>query len=258
MKNRIALLNIFIDDFSEKELMNILTKGVVVTPNVDHLIKLQKDKEFYNIYKEAEYVLLDSRVIYYLLKFIGRAPQTIIPGSELFPKFYNFHKDNPFIKIFLLGGQPGVGELAMERINQNTNSKIIAGTYSPPFGFQTSPEENDKIINIIQDSKANVVAVCLGAPKQEKWIYHYKDQLKNVDLFLAVGATIDFEAGIVKRAPVFMRKTGFEWLYRFIKEPKRLGRRYFLEDTAIFALMLKNLFGLYKNPFEKAKLQPPK
>ncbi len=251
MRNRIALLNIFIDDLSEKELLNELSKGVLITPNVDHLIKLQQDVDLYNIYKKAEYVILDSRVIYYLLKIIGKAPRTVIPGSELFPKFYNLHKDNPSVKIFLLGGKPGVGEKARERINNKTSSNIIAGTYSPPFGFENSSEETKKIIKIIKDSGANVVAVCLGAPKQEKWIYNNKDLLKEVNLFLAIGATIDFEAGIIERAPVFMRKIGFEWFYRFIKEPKRLGRRYFVEDSAIFLLLIKNVFGIYKNPFEE-------
>ena len=95
-----------------------------------------------------------------------------------------------------------------------------------------------------------MVLVGLGNPKQTKWIYKYKDRLPNIDLFLALGATIDFEAGNIKRAPKIVQKLALEWLYRLCKEPKRMYHRYLIEDMPFFWLLLKQKLGKYKNPFE--------
>ena len=89
-------------------------------------------------------------------------------------------------------------------------------------------------MKILQNSNANVVLVGLGNPKQTIWIYKYKDRLPNIDVYLALGATIDFEAGLVKRAPVIWQKMYLEWFYRFLQEPRRLFKRYFIDDPKFF------------------------
>ena len=89
----------------------------------------------------------------------------------------------------------------------------------------------------------------VGAPKQEKWIVKYRQQMPNVNLFLALGATIDFEAGTLQRAPKVWQKIGLEWLFRFLREPRRLFRRYFIDDIKFFYFFAKQLLGIYKNPF---------
>jgi exopolysaccharide biosynthesis WecB/TagA/CpsF family protein len=100
-----------------------------------------------------------------------------------------------------------------------------------------------------------VVLVGLSAPKQEKWIMAHKNNMPNVKIWMALGATIDFEAGNVKRAPIIYRKLALEWLYRFIKEPKRLFHRYFVDDIKFFWFFSKQLLGIYKNPFETTENQ---
>ena len=95
------------------------------------------------------------------------------------------------------------------------------------------------------------LAVGVGAPKQEKWILKYKDLMPNVKIFMAIGATIDFEAGNVKRAPQWMSRYGLEWLYRLLSEPSRLWKRYLVDDLPFFWLILKQRFGWYRNSFEK-------
>ena len=101
---------------------------------------------------------------------------------------------------------------------------------------------------ITEFTGATVLAVGDGAPKQEKWICKYKDRMPNVRIFLAIGATIDFEAGNVSRAPKWMSDTGLEWLYRLVMEPNRLWRRYLLEDPLFFWLVLKQKLNLYAAP----------
>jgi len=213
---------------------------------------LQHDEAFYRCYKTAEHIVCDSRILLRLSKFIdAKAPiKSQIAGSDLFPAYCEHHKNNTEnVRVFLLGGSAESVELAKDNINQRTNSNIVVGSYSPPFGFEHDEHENAKIISLINESGATALAVGVGAPKQEFWISTYRAQLPKVKLFFAIGATIEFEAGAVKRAPEWMTKLGIEWLFRMMQEPKRLIRRYLIEDTSIFWLALKQKLGLYKNPW---------
>lgn len=247
--NKIKLLNIEINNIKLNDLLTNLHEGFIVTPNIDHLIKLQKDKTFYNIYNLADYVLCDSRILQFASFFLKTPISEKISGSDLFPAFYHYHKKNKKIKIFLLGASEGVANKAKNNINKKTNSNIIVGSHSPSFGFENDKLECEYIISLINQSKANVLAVGVGAPKQEKWIALHKDKMPNIKIFMAIGATIDFEAGNIKRAPKIMSKIGLEWLYRFFCEPKRLWKRYFVDDLPFFWLILKQKLGFYKDPF---------
>ena len=241
---RVNILNVPIDNLSMKELLEKLRYGgVVFTPNVDHLIKLRKDREFNRVYHEADYRVCDSQLVFFAARFLGSPLQEKISGSDLFPAFCRYYKNDHKVKIFLLGGLPGVAAAAHRNINSKTGREIVIDSYSPPFDFESDPAECRKIINLINQSGASVLAVGLGAPKQEKWICRYKSQLKNVKTFFAIGATIDFEAGKVSRAPEWMSDSGLEWLYRLLKEPKRLWRRYLVEDLSFFFLILKQKLG---------------
>ncbi|MFH7028389.1 MAG: WecB/TagA/CpsF family glycosyltransferase [Heteroscytonema crispum UTEX LB 1556] len=250
---KIKILNLDLDNLSTTEFLENFQAGVVFTPNVDHLIKLQKDPEFLEAYSISDYKVCDSQILVYASKFLGTPFKEKISGSDLFPAFYNHHKNNHDIKIFLLGGVEGVALEAQKKINQKIGRKIVVDTYSPPFGFEKDEEECQKIIDLINNSEATVLAIGLGAPKQEKWIYKYKDFLPKIKIFMAVGATIDFEAGNVKRAPKWMSKIGLEWMFRLTTEPKRLWKRYLVDDVAFFVLILKQKFNLHVKEDKKHK-----
>ena len=244
---RINILDVQIDNISMNELLERLeVGGVVFTPNVDHLVKLQKDREFYQVYQEADYRVCDSQLIMYASRFLGQPIEEKISGSDLFPAFYQRYAYNDSIKIFLLGGLKGVAEKARQNINERVGRNIIVETYSPPFGFEKDTCECKKIIDIINNSGATVLAVGLGAPKQEKWIFQYRSRLTSIKTFMAIGATIDFEAGSLQRSPVWMSSIGLEWLYRLIKEPGRLWKRYLVEDLAFFLLILRQKLNLIR------------
>lgn len=253
MQRSIQLLNIHIQSIKQIELLQQLKKGVLITPNVDHLVKLQKDEEFYNVYQQAEWIICDSKILFLLSKLLKNSLPEAIPGSSFFTAFYEYHKNNPNCKIFLLGAAEGVAVKAMERINKKVGRNIIVGAHSPSYGFEKKQEECEKLIQIVNESKANVLLVGVGAPKQEKWIMKYRNSMPGIDIFMALGATIDFEAGTLKRAPIFWQKIGMEWLYRCLKEPKRLFKRYFIDDMQFFYYFGKQLFGCYKNPFKRTK-----
>ena len=249
-KDKVDLLNIRIDNLTKVELLESLTDGLVLTPNIDHVVKLQKDKEFYHIYKNAEYVVLDSRVLRTLMFLTGKKIKEAIPGSDFFPLFCDYHKLNDQVKIFILGAKHPGALVAMNNINEKTNSNVIVGAHSPSFGFEKDSAENDIVIDMINNSGATTLAVGLGAPKQEKWVAQNRDKMPKVKIFLCIGASIDFEAETIQRAPRILQLLALEWLFRLLKEPKRMIKRYIGEDLAFFRYYLKQLFGTYKNPFE--------
>ena len=246
----VRILNIKINSISRNDLLCKMEEGIVFTPNIDHLIKLQKDKEFYDAYKKADWILCDSKIIYLFSKIFNKKIKETIPGSSLLPEFYNYHKNNDGIKIFLFGAAEGVAEMAKNKINSRLDRTMVVKSHSPSFGFEQNEEECNEIVDRINASEANVLVVGLGAPKQEKWIVKYKDRLPKVKIFMALGATIDFEAEKIARAPKFFQNFGLEWFYRLIREPKRLWKRYLIDDMPFFYLLLKQKLGIYKNPFE--------
>lgn len=251
MYNTINYLNIKILKITKQELLEKLKKGVLITPNVDHLVKLQKDKEFFDVYEKSEWIICDSKILYILSKIFKNSLPEAIPGSSFFTSFYEYHKNDLNCKIFLLGAAEGIAQKAMDNINQKIGRKIIVGAHSPSYGFEKNEKECQEITHIINESGANVLLVGVGAPKQEKWIIKYRDKMPSIDIFMGLGATIDFEAGTLKRAPLFWQKIGMEWLYRCMKEPKRLFKRYFIDDMKFFYYFTRQLLGIYKNPFNK-------
>lgn len=248
--NKTKLLNVEIDNVSQEELLAQLKKGVLVTPNVDQIVKMQSDREYYEIVKKAEWCVCDSKILYLCFHLAGQPLKGVIPGSSFFPAFYEYHKNDDNCKIFLLGAMEGLAQKAMERINEKVGRKIVVGAYSPSYGFEKKEEENKYIHQIINESGANVVLVGVGCPKQEKWIDKHKAMMPGVDIWMALGATIDFEAGNIKRAPKIWQKLYLEWFYRFLQEPRRMYKRYFIDDPIFFWYYLKQLLGFYRNPFE--------
>lgn len=251
MKDKIRILNINIQDITERNLLDKMDYGVLITPNVDQMVKLQKDRAFYDIVKKAEWVVCDSKILLLCSKLLKSPLREAIPGSGFFPHFYMYHKDDANCRIFLLGAMEGVAVKAMENINHKVGREIVVGAYSPSYGFEKKQEENEAICKMINESGANVVLVGVGCPKQEKWIDAHKEKMPDVNLWMALGATIDFEAGNVKRAPVWVQKIAMEWFYRFLMEPRRMFRRYFVDDMQFFYYFAKQLSGIYKDPFRK-------
>lgn len=244
------ILNVDVLSVTQQELLQRLDSGVLVTPNVDHLVKLQKDREFYDVYRKAEWVVCDSRILCRASKFLKDPLPEAIPGSSFFTQYYLYHKDDKDCRIFLLGAAEGIADKARGNINRKVGRDIVVGSHSPSYGFEKNPAECEELVRIVNESGANVLLVGVGAPKQEKWIMAYKDRMPGVKLFMALGATIDFEAGTLKRAPVMWQRIGMEWLYRALKEPQRLFKRYFVDDMKFFWYFALQLCGRYRNPFE--------
>lgn len=248
----LRILNIDLHNWTFDDFLGQLESGVVVTPNIDHFMKLQKDPDFYACYRQSEHIVCDSRVIQLLSKLLypGHGVIDQIAGSDLLPAFCKYHRNNTDnVKVFLLGGTEASVKAAMEGINRRVGAEVVVAGYSPPFGFEHSEAELHKILGLVNGSGATVLAVGVGAPKQEKWIHAHRKDLPGIRLFFAIGATIDFEAGEVKRAPRWMTKAGLEWLYRLAQEPGRLAKRYLVDDLPFLWLIIKQRLGRYRNPW---------
>lgn len=255
----VDFLNVSIHNTTTVELLEDLNLngGAVVTPNVDHLVKIQSDRDFLQAYYTSDYRVCDSKILQYISFLLGNPIKEKISGSDLFPAFYEYNKYNEDIKIFLLGAKEGVAEQAKYNINQKVGREIVIAAHSPSFSFEKDEKECQEIVDRINASDATVLAVGVGAPKQEKWIAKYRAQLPKIKVFLAIGASIDFEAGNVKRSPKVMGDLGLEWLYRLSCEPNRLWKRYLVDSLPLFWLVGKQRMNQYNfSPHLQAKYLP--
>lgn len=241
---RRKFLNIHIDDITFDDAVNKIiemakedSKSFIVTPNVDHVIKNEKDILFRKIYERADLILTDGTPLMWIADSLGAPIKEKIPGSDMLPRVCELAaKEN--LTIFFLGASEGVAEKAKEKLTEKYPGLNVIGCYSPPIGFEINKPELEKTISIINEHKADILVASLGSPKQEKFIYNYMDRLE-FKVALPFGAALDFEAGHIARAPLWMRKSGLEWFFRFLQEPKRLFKRYFIDDIKIFWIAWK-------------------
>lgn len=211
----------------------------VVTPNVDHIVKVQTDVGLQAAYKDATLVVTDGKPVVWAASLLGVDIPGTVPGSDLVPAIFDYSQSNNRpIKVFLLGAMPGVADRAKELIHQKWPLVQVVGTLSPDFGFDRRDDESKVICETINKSGAELLVLGLGAPKQELWVTAYASLLK-VKAALCVGATIDFLAGEKPRAPMWMRKAGLEWLHRMLSEPKRLAKRYFIDAIEFPKIVFK-------------------
>ena len=241
---RIKLLNTYIDNLTMQEAVNAAEKLIcktkftyVVTPNLDHIVALENDSEFAEIYSNADLILADGKPLIWISKFLKTPIKEKISGSDFFPQMCKMCADKGY-SIFILGAAEGIAAKAAKNLCQKYSGLKIVGTYSPPFGFDKDKNELKKITEIIQKAKPDILAVALGSPKGEKYIYRNLKE-NRVPLSISIGATIDFEAGNVKRAPKWMAEHGLEWLYRITQDPKRLAKRYWNDAVKIIPIIIK-------------------
>jgi N-acetylglucosaminyldiphosphoundecaprenol N-acetyl-beta-D-mannosaminyltransferase len=242
IKQRINLFGVQIDPITMAETVSIISDWMniteteckfVITPNVDHIVQVQSNNALQHAYRSAALVVADGRPVVWAANLLGVNIPEVVPGSDLVPAIFSHAQTNKQpIKVFLLGAMPGVADRAKAFIGQQWPIVNVVGTLSPDFGFDKNEIESQKICAIVNASGADLLVLGLGAPKQELWVTKYAENLA-VKAALCVGATIDFLAGEKPRAPVWMRKSGLEWLHRMLSEPKRLAKRYVV-DAIVF------------------------
>ncbi|MBW4564848.1 MAG: WecB/TagA/CpsF family glycosyltransferase [Mojavia pulchra JT2-VF2] len=216
----------------------------VVTPNAMHILTLQKDAHFREIYRQAFLVVPDGVSLLWSAKFLNTPLNGRVNGTDLFEKLCAIASQKG-LKVFLLGGRPGAAEKAKETLEARHPELKIVGTYCPPYNFEFQKAELELINSKIKAANPDLLFVGLGAPKQEKWIAANYQEL-GVPISVGIGVSFELVANMVTRAPVWMQKMGLEWLFRLIVEPSRLWKRYIIGNPLFIWLVLKQRLGILK------------
>lgn len=241
MRGQESILNIKFDMVDEKEALDRLIGFLdeksplkeVYTPNPEIVMLAQEDKELFKILNNADLVLADGIGLIVASKLKGLQLKHRVTGVDTMDKLLQYCAENKK-SFFMLGGKPGIAEIACKNIEAKYEGVKIAGHYHGYFDEKDEAE----IINKINNSKPDVLFVCLGAPKQEKWINKNKNKL-NCALAMGVGGSVDVYAGVVERAPEIFQNLGLEWLYRLLKEPRRFKRMLVLPKFLVKFIVTK-------------------
>ena len=208
---------------------------LISTPNVNFLVTSQRNSEFRESVLLSDLSLADGMPLIWIAKLLRIPISERIAGSDLFGRLKSMAGKAHRLKIFLIGGADGVAETVRKKLNAEKCGLECVGVLNPGFG--TTEEMSAKpIIDTINSAQPDLLAVSFGAEKAQAWLMHNHRRLR-APIRAQFGATFNFEAGVVKRAPHFLRSTGFEWLWR-IKEEPYLWRRYWNDGKVLFELMI--------------------
>ncbi|MCI6698766.1 MAG: WecB/TagA/CpsF family glycosyltransferase [Lachnospiraceae bacterium] len=238
------LLNTFVNNVSMNETIQAIEgmiaekkKSYIVAINVDVVLKIEHDQYLKKITDGADMVLVDGQPLVWISKWHKHPVKAKISGSDLVPRVCEVAAKKGYT-MYIIGGKVGIAEKAKKNLERQLPGINIVGTFAPPFGFEKDQKELDNINAMITAVHPDILVACFGCPKQEKWVYE-NYQKYDATVSICAGATVDFLAGNIDRAPKWMSDHGLEWFYRFTKEPKRLFKRYFIDDVEILKLLRK-------------------
>jgi len=193
------------------------------TANPEIVLACEKDAGFKDVINNAELVVADGIGVIKAAAMIGTPLPERIPGIELGEAMMSYCAERgEKMPVYLLGGKPGVAEEAAAKLGEKYPGLAFAGVHDGYYDM--NGEENEKILAEMNEKGAVLVLVCVGAPKQEKWIAANRNKLQSVKVLAGLGGSLDVYSGRSKRAPALFCKLGLEWFYRLIKEPSRIGR----------------------------------
>ena len=251
MQERVKILGVEIDNITSEEAGEITKQlietsnkscSLVVAPNVEFIMAAQKDEEFFNILKTSKLATPDSVGVIIGGKLQKKPFKERIPGQTYLRKVFEVGEKEGWT-FYLLGGSGDIPRRAKEHLESIYPKAKIVGYHEGYF----KEDSEEKVIEEINNLQPNVLFVAVGARIQEKWIYKNRNKLK-VDIAAGQGGTFDYEAGNIKRAPVWMQKCGIEWLWRLIREPKRIKRMAVLPLYLLTILFTKDIT---KGKFDK-------
>ncbi len=216
-------------------------KRYVTVTGIHGIIESQRKCELRTIHDRAGLVTPDGMPLVWLSHFHGFLHVRQVCGSELMLSFCEYSLTKGY-KHFFYGGAEGVPDLLNKRLTARYPGLEVVGTYSPPFRPLT-PEEDQQIVDLINATKPDIVWVGLSTPKQEQWMSDHLGKIE-ATVMIGVGAAFDFHAGLKKRAPRWMQRSGLEWFFRLLAEPCRLWKRYLVNNFLFIILLLGQELGI--------------
>lgn len=219
----------------------------VCVANVHMFVEAHKDSSFKQIIDEADMVTPDGKPLTWALNLLNKISQERVAGMDLFPSLLQASEESG-LSVYFYGGSETMLNTLENKVRERFPSLTISGKYSPPFR-QLTKDEDAAIINRINDVAPHLVFVALGCPKQERWMYAMKGKINAT--MIGVGGALPVFAGLQKRAPVWMQKSGLEWLHRLGQEPRRLFKRYAVTNSTFLYLTIREFFRQKLSPGKK-------
>lgn len=242
MKRRISILGCQIDDLSMEETLQTI-EGFIksgqphqhVVVNVDKLVKASRDPELSRIINECALINVDGMPVVWASRMLGKPLKERVAGVDLFEALMRRSAEKNW-RVYLLGAR----EEVVSDVKQVYEKKYLGLTVAGYRNGYWRPEEEAEVVERIKATGADVLFVAISSPKKEHFLGRYQAEMK-IPFAMGVGGTFDIAVGKVKRAPVWMQNAGLEWFYRFLQEPRRMFRRYFIDDMVFFWLLLKEV-----------------
>ena len=242
MNQRIEMMGCQIDNVSMEETLRTI-EGFIksgrphqhVVVNVDKLVKASRDAELRRIINECALINVDGMPVVWASRLLGKPLKERVAGVDLFEALMRRSAEKGW-RVFLLGAREEVVSGVKRAYEKKFPGLTVAGYRN---GYW-KPEEEAGVVEQIKAAQADLLFVAISSPKKEHFLGRYQAELK-IPFAMGVGGTFDVAMGKVKRAPVWMQKAGLEWFYRFLQEPRRMFKRYFIDDMVFFWLLAKAL-----------------
>ncbi len=241
MSGRITLMGCQVDNLSMEETLGRIEQFIQsgrphqhVVVNVDKLVKASRDAGLRQIINDCALVNADGMPVVWASRLLGKPLKERVAGVDLFEALMRRAGEKGW-RVFLLGAREEVVSKVAETYQRKYPRLALAGCRN---GYWKGEAEEAEVARQIRDSRADLLFVAISSPKKEQFLGKYQAEMK-IPFAMGVGGTFDVAIGRVKRAPVWMQRSGLEWFYRFLQEPRRMFRRYFIDDMAFIWLFIK-------------------
>ena len=243
MNERITLMGCSIDNLTMEETLQTV-EGFVhsgrphqhVVVNVDKLVKASRDPELCRIINECALVNVDGMPVVWASRLLGRPLKERVAGCDLFEALMRRAGEKGW-RVFLLGAREDVVSKVASTYRHRYPNLVLAGSRN---GYWEGEAEDADVARQIRAARPDLLFVAISSPKKEQFLGRWQAEME-IPFAMGVGGTFDVAIGHVRRAPPWMRKSGLEWFYRFLQEPRRMFRRYFIDDMAFIWLFIKEL-----------------
>jgi len=227
--------------------------GAVYTPNVDHIVQAERHAEFCAAYGRASLALADGAPVVWASRLLGEPVPEKVSGSDLVWPLVHRAAECGW-RVFLVGGLSGAATESARRFREASGLEVV-GIDETRIDIN-DPVSYERVLERIRATRADLVLVAFGAPKQELFIDRVRDAIRPA-VAIGVGASLDFVAGLVRRSPAWMSRVGLEWFYRLCQEPGRLWRRYLVQDPLFAVIVLRGLRRTVKAPKPRSAPREP-
>lgn len=244
--NKISILNTTIDNLNMKETMEVISNAIQedkqlhhVVVNAGKIVALQEDLRLRESVNSSDLINADGQAVVWASRILGKPLKERVAGIDLMNNLIELAHQKKY-RIFFFGAKEEVVKKVVNLTAARYSKDVIAGYRNGYF----KKEEEKEIARQISESGAHILFVAISSPVKENFLYENRDLLDSVNFIMGVGGSFDVVSGKVKRAPLWMQKTGLEWFYRFLQEPQRMWKRYLIGNSKFIALVFKEKFKI--------------